>query len=332
MKAETRNQSIDLIKIMAMSMVVCLHSIYPFIGFDRYDLSFIVYRLSMAAIPLFFMVSGYLLIGRPDAGYGYSLKKIFGIVRFVFLISLSYWILHSVYSILNNEPGFDVIYLAKLLVGWFIQKSTFNVFWYFGAMCIIYLLYPLINALQNDIRKYLLLLFFLCLVQNIVFIGNITDHVEPMTIQTFRLWNWLTFFMAGGLMKAFNVNLRVLCAVTVLFAGLSLLTVIWLFPYIGIPYEYYYGCPVLIVFVACLFKLISSLRIKKNRIIAELSSTFLPVYAFHGLVINRCHKLIPVLRDFEWGGVMYWLSTLCITVLLSLAIMRIPYVKNIFKI
>jgi len=332
MTAEARNQSVDLIKIIAMSMVVCLHTIYPFIDYDGIDLSFIVYELSIAAIPLFFMVSGYLLIGRPDAGYRYSFKKIYGIVRFVFIIALAYWILRFTYSILHHRSGFDFIFFLKNFFGAFLHQGSLSFFWYLGAMCIIYLLYPIINALRNDVKKYLLLLFVLCLIQNIAFIANITDKAELAVNQTFRLWNWLTFFMIGGLMKSFDADIRVLGAMTVLFAALSSLTLIWLGPHVRMPFEHYYGCPVLIVFASCLFKFISSIKIKRNRIIAELSSTFLPVYALHIPVINLCDKLIPGFRDFEWNGTAYWLSMLCITIFLSLAIMRIPYVKNIFKI
>ena len=70
-----RNQSIDLIKIIAMIMVIGLH-----VNIGRLDnpIAFVISRTSGIAIPLFFMVSGFLLWGRKD-NVKYSLKKIFNI-------------------------------------------------------------------------------------------------------------------------------------------------------------------------------------------------------------------------------------------------------------
>ena len=56
----TRNLSIDLVKIVAMCLVVALHTTYGFIKENSFeDVSFIIYNLGVIAIPLFFMVSGY---------------------------------------------------------------------------------------------------------------------------------------------------------------------------------------------------------------------------------------------------------------------------------
>ena len=64
-----RNLSIDLIKIIAMLSVVGLHSTCDFINPEKFGMANILYRTFVVAIPLFFMVSGFLLLGRKNINY-----------------------------------------------------------------------------------------------------------------------------------------------------------------------------------------------------------------------------------------------------------------------
>ena len=88
--AQDRNLNLDLIKIIAMVFVVGLHTGTTFyignINVNRYY----ILTICGTAIPLFFTVSGYLLLGRHNVGWKYSAKKIWGIVRFVFVVCWIY--------------------------------------------------------------------------------------------------------------------------------------------------------------------------------------------------------------------------------------------------
>ena len=86
MSTQTRNLNLDLIKIMAMIFVVGLHTGTSFMVHGIDVNSYYKITICGTAIPLFFTVSGYLLLGRPNVDWHYSIKKIWGIVRFVFVI------------------------------------------------------------------------------------------------------------------------------------------------------------------------------------------------------------------------------------------------------
>ena len=138
MTDKSRNLSIDFVKVVAMMCVMILH-IPSMWGADDNLLAFTMSRSAGMAIPLFFMVSGFLLFGRkPD--FSYSAKKIWGIVRFVLIISLT-WTLGI--SILKHHINWSEILTAAY--GPFVQEGMFAVFWYLGAMCVIYAILPLIN-------------------------------------------------------------------------------------------------------------------------------------------------------------------------------------------
>lgn len=67
-----RNYSIDLIKIIAMLGVISLHTTHNYLEFFTGK---ILYETSVMSIPLFFMCSGYVLLGRQDVDYKYVVKK-----------------------------------------------------------------------------------------------------------------------------------------------------------------------------------------------------------------------------------------------------------------
>ena len=138
-----RNISIDLVKVVAMMCVMILHIPFMWRADDNL-LAFTMSRSAGMAIPLFFMVSGFLLFGRkPD--FRYSIKKIIGIIKFVVIISLT-WTIGV--CILKQQVNWHDILSA--FYGPFIQEGILGVFWYLGAMCLIYAALPIINRYINN--------------------------------------------------------------------------------------------------------------------------------------------------------------------------------------
>jgi len=82
-----RNINLDLIKVLACVGVVLLHTTMG--GFKEtgsWNLLAYLYYLGTYSIPLFFMVNGYLLLGKREITYPYILQK----VKWI-LITVSSW-------------------------------------------------------------------------------------------------------------------------------------------------------------------------------------------------------------------------------------------------
>ena len=141
-----RSQNIDLIKIIAMFCVIGLHSTYSYV--DTY-MGNILYRTSVIAIPLFFMVSGYLVLAKKDVNYNYIFRKCFGIIKYVFLITTVVWI------VFGNRTISDYL---KTTFGCYLQKGIMGIFWYFGAMLLIYFMTPILNKILYLHNRYFSLL------------------------------------------------------------------------------------------------------------------------------------------------------------------------------
>ncbi len=84
---KNRNISLDLLKVLACIGVVLLHTTMG--GFKEtgsWNLLAYLYYLGTYSIPLFFMVNGYLLLGKREITYPYILQK----VKWI-LITVSSW-------------------------------------------------------------------------------------------------------------------------------------------------------------------------------------------------------------------------------------------------
>lgn len=239
-----RNLSIDLVKMVAMCCVMCLHTQYNYSSESL--LAHILYTSAVVAIPLFFMTSGYLLFGKEQTGYQYVVRKIIGILRFVFIITVCWWLFFGI----RHDESFLVA-----TFGSFFQKGGMNVFWYFGAMIIIYALLPALNNLyKNRISLFYLLTVCLLIICSIVFTLNITHgtHIEQHTIQTFRIWDWLLYFNLGGILKRFKFHVN-FCIVLFMFVA-NYIFQTGTIPYMTTKYcEYFYPSIVVVLLSVALF-------------------------------------------------------------------------------
>ena len=290
-------------------------------------------------MPLFFMVSGYLMIGR-DVTMKYLITKTYKIVKFVFLMCLLYW----VFGWFDSDRCWKS--LVFNFVFSFIKGGQLSVFWYFGSIIICYWLLPVFNILiRNRITRELTLLSFFILL-SITWAFNLTGGFEVSICQTFRLWNWFFYFFLGGcLKKTYFQNIEaasrmgggkfkyykwlLLLLIGLVYMSLYL-RVRLIVGYSGV--EYMFGSTICVVMVILVFLCFLTTKATHNKIISELSSLFLPVYALHMQVIRE----MKVDVDFSGLGIFAplteWTAVVLITIVISWALMKIPYLNKVFKL
>ena len=130
-KPKTRDTNIDLLKIIAMLMVITIHCLgngnllgnskiptYNLVGIKILD------TLSLVAVPTFFIISGYYM-----SSYKINLKKIFLLYGRVVFYSL---LLYFIGTLIN-------IKINKFLV--FFQISS-NIYWFVNDYFILYMFSP----------------------------------------------------------------------------------------------------------------------------------------------------------------------------------------------
>lgn len=325
MEIKERNQSVDLVKIIAMMGVMALHTC---LGRTDSLPGFMLSRSFGLSIPLFFMVSGYLMQGRK-IDWRYSVRKVVGILRFTFIICISYWIVHSM------RHGVDCIGFAKLWIGSFVQRGQFGVFWYFGAMILLYLILPFYNRWEQQNPSFLPRMIICLLgVAFCFFMADYTNDFENKFIpQTFSLWYWLLFFSVGQLsrkmirggQKPFSFALIPVCYIV-------FLPFVWLSRGYQSCIAYFFGSFLMILYATSVFGSIVQTKVGKSALVQQLSNCFLPVYALHNFVIAFVLKIniTSVLGVYAvWAD---YLLVASITLTLSWLLMKIPYLDKVFKI
>lgn len=269
---KTRNLSIDLIKVVAMLGVMCLHTE---MSFYENPIAQCLYMSAVISIPLFFMVSGYLLYGKSQVGIDYSARKIWGILRFVFIVASFFWL---VSGMRHGES-----YL-RYVIGGFLQRGQFGLFWYFGAMMMLYALLPISQRIYKaHPRVFIVLTIVLGLLSNAIFVANFFDiHIENRTIQTFRMWNWLFYFNLGGIVRRYHVKSNAVVVILLFVAN-------YLFQYFLTPMmptvycEYFYCSLPVMALCIFLFAYLSNMKVSKLKLVMGGVNYSCPVMSFTSL-------------------------------------------------
>lgn len=330
---KVRNINLDLLKVLACVGVVLLHTtIGGFKDTGSWNLLTYLYYLGTYSIPLFFMVNGYLLLGKREITSHYILQK----VKWI-LITVSSW--NIIVWLFKRDFTVNPI---KKIVGSLIQKGYFFQFWFFGALILIYLCLPILSKFLNSKRRYLYILALLIVIGFIVELANIFFQrpLQTHVMQTFRLWTWFFYYILGGYIAQFNVdNLKYrfknwMKIVSMLLVLISPIILFFLAKntYHNLFAEYFYD----ILFVKFtslgIFLMVLTLSLNENgsKWIVSLSNQTMGVFVIHTYVMKIWEKLIA----FSFTGAYLWFAifTLSISFIVIGILMRIPYLNRIVKL
>lgn len=319
-----RIQSLDLVKIVAMLMVLMLH-VNVFKDWSRTGSTGAYYALAGIAIPLFFMTSGYLMANKA-ADWKYVARKIWGILRFTLIISL---VVYGLSYLIHGSARFP---FPQCLI----QRDGLAVFWYFGAMILVYASLPVLLRIINNQRYFVCALVCLVIFGQVMFTINHWGFEGRHPWQTFRLHYWYMYFLLGAYMRRNPIcisKIRLWWTVPAAF-------LYGLFYNIGIVttgIEHYFGSLPCIAYAFITFGALVRLPVRDSKLVDRLSSTFLPVYAFHWMFLQEffhhnpfftINHNLPVVP----ATALDYVITTAVMLVFGLVVMRIPFAGRIFRI
>ena len=328
-----RNINLDLLKVLACVGVVLLHTTMG--GFKEtgsWNLLTYLYYLGTYSIPLFFMVNGYLLLGKREITYSYILQK----VKWI-LITVSSW----TFIVWLFKRDFTEN-LIKKIVGSLIQKGYFFQFWFFGALMIIYICLPILKKILNSKRSYLYSISLLVVIGLIFELTNIVLQmpIQTYVVQTFRLWTWFFYYILGGFIAQFDKDIinnrfkRWMKVVTVLLLLISPLILFFLAKttYHNFFAEYFYDILFVKVVSLGIFLTIFSLALNQdiNKWIIFLSNQTMGVFIMHTYIMKVWEKLIGF--SFVGAYLLFAIFTLSVSFIIVGMLMKIPYFNRIVKL
>ena len=149
---------LEVIRILAILMVMYNHSA-AFMSFSNqsgveYAISFLFSMVCKGAVPLFFMVSGALLLGKNESGKDLFQKRILRMILVIVIFSFLYYMKlvlkgerpFAPFSFLLSLPT-DLVYLPY----WFLYS-------YLGVLTILPILRPLAQNMSKNTFWYLIIL------------------------------------------------------------------------------------------------------------------------------------------------------------------------------
>ena len=330
---KTRNINLDLIKVLACIGVVLLHT--TMIGFKEtgsWNLLAYLYYLGTYSIPLFFMVNGYLLLGKRSITYSYILHK----VKWI-LITVSSWTF--IMWLFKRDFAVNPI---KKVIGSLLQKGYFSQFWFFGALILIYLCLPILRKFLNSKRSYLYILSSLLTIGLVFELTNIVLQMplQSYLIQTFRLWTWFFYYILGGLVAQFDKNIikngfktwmKIVSILLVLISPVILFFIAKTI-YHNFFAEYFYDILFVKIVSLGFFLTVLTLSLEENKSkwIVYLSNQTMGVFIIHTYVMKIWEKLIGF--SFTGAYLLFPIFTLVVSFLIVGMLMKIPYFNRIVKL
>ncbi|HEU6120593.1 acyltransferase family protein [Streptococcus pneumoniae] len=330
---KNRNINLDLLKVLACVGVVLLHTTMG--GFKEtgsWNLLAYLYYLGTYSIPLFFMVNGYLLLGKREITYLYILQKVKWILITVSSWSFIVWLFKRDFT---TNP-------IKKIVGSLIQRGYFFQFWFFGALILIYLCLPILRQFLNSKRSYLYSLSLLMTIGLIFELSNILLQmpIQTYVIQTFRLWTWFFYYLLGGYVAQFTIeeiesrfkNWMKIVSILLLLISPIILFFIAKTIYHNLFAEYFYDTLFVKVSTLGIFLTILMLTLNENRreSIVSLSNQTMGVFIIHTYIMKVWEKVLGF--NFVGAYLLFALFTLSVSFIIVGMLMKIPYFNRIVKL
>ena len=322
---------VDLIRVIGAFLVVMAHISYqggPVLASTYY---FVISRI---AVPLFFMVSGFLLLKKEEP-YSVFFKKRAVKVAVPFLV----W---SVIYLLWKREGFDAGFSLDLVLSYMlkiIRGPRENHLWFFYALIGLYLFTPILRVFVARASR-LDLYYFCALWFLVVPIFSLMQEFLPVKIgfELYFIAGYTGYFMLGHLLGLFEYSRNQLYGLAAFFLLFSVVTAYldlqsnllkWNTQY----FVSYLGVNIVLLTVAA-FVLLREVQIgdRLYAILAPLGRASFGIYLVHVIVITELEKIPAVHGWFSAGSSIYMIPLLGLfgflaSYLIVAIIQRIPVLR-----
>lgn len=307
---QKRECFLDLLRILACFLVLVNHTAGMFF-LERspeetaWFLSVIYFFCAKPAVPIFFMISGYLLLGRQDS-WSIAWKRIFRILVVLIFSAAAYAVFHG----LTLEPRLTPEEMLHTFLRFYYIPPS-NALWYLYAYLGILIMMPFLQKMEKTMTKTDYRVLF-CL--SAVFTGTIPMlyhfHNSILITGEFALplmSNTIAMLFAGRYFSRFGVKktwLGFLIAAAVLIASVLLSTALTYreyYIYLGIEYLYFDNREFLPNMLATLslFYLATFVTLpeKLEKAVTYVGSCTFGIYLLGDMVLDSSMPFYALLQD-----------------------------------
>jgi surface polysaccharide O-acyltransferase-like enzyme len=296
-----RNTAIDIVRITATIMIVLAHVVAPvyerpdFVGGTAWFISLVTITISRLGVPLFLLISGYLLVMKKRSirdNLIHTWRRI--------LFPCFFWTILTYIGLYISQGQFPVINRDVFLT------SAGTAYYFLIGLAIIYLLNPIIQILTRSIsRQHLQLLLGVLVVSTLG--QTITGYIyqSPFT-NIFNYWFLgLFYFIYGQYYRLYENQLQKwkLAIPLVVFLAVQVINMEIIYPIRAIGFtgnlliESYFG-PTVLFSSLLLFHILMKIqgqKIRENsrRLLFGFADACFGVFLIHGIVLDLIlHKTL----------------------------------------
>lgn len=328
MSTMVRNHRLDLLRVIALMMIILMHSPMPDCA-PRYVLSTISY-FTASGIGLFFMLSGALLLENSLTTQEF-LKKRFSKILFPTLV----WTLFYLFIRYQGEGiSINSVLISVLSIPF--SSQGHGVLWFMYTLAGLYLLAPVLSlwlrqASKREIEFYLLLWAITLLYP---YLSKFLIVNESNTGVLYYFTGYLGYFLLGYYLKnhyrytikhvLLAIAVAIIVPVTLYCSAIEVdfYTMLW---YLSLPVA---------LMAFCWFVVINKCPNKKIAIINEVSKLSFGIYLIHIFIMRnvlwRASLIIELPGVIQIPVVM--ISTLVLSFLVVKLISRLPFSKYIIGV
>lgn len=288
-----REYSFDILRVIAMIMVIVIHvsNVYTrsfnFIDSTSYLIALIFNTISRVSVPIFFMISGALLLDRK-----FEFKKYKKRVLKILLLIVVWDILYLIWEYLFLGTKYDN------LLHLFIEPYRAHL-WFLYTLIIIYLLQPLFKLILDKLNNTLKIVLFILW----LFLSTLSMYNSTVS-NIFTIFSSIGFFILGKYLydyvKKDNKESKKYVVIMILLMILAYAESIYLNYTASNKFDMFYNLffayrtPFIIIATFIIFKLayLYGHDREHNKLIILGSNLSLGVYLIHGMFLDVTTKYI----------------------------------------
>lgn len=333
-----KNQQIELMRAISCIFVIIIHVAgnIPYSLDPDWYLSVVMNSISRIAVPVFIIISAYLMARKYKSYMEFVKKRIVKILPPI--IAWSYF-----YGYLNNKDIFSISFALDIISG----PTMFHL-WYLYAIIGIYLLIPLISSFNECYGKEgMLILFFIWLVfgSTLPWLSAILGFSIPITTSynISQIVGIAGYAIVGvGLRHIDSIKIKTY-QYSIIFILSTVATTLFTISnskLSGFTYQEFYSytsplfaASAISFFCVILMRYKTKVKSNTSQLIGLISTVSLGIYCIHMFIYSRLSLIYTTYIHKEGDGYVWYLIlipplTLIISFCICAALKKIPLLKN----
>lgn len=332
---------IDYLRFIAIVCVVLCHVVETTfsLSMDGYfeissnhNIPLILFALGRIGVPIFLLISGYLLLDRSysrDKRVDFWKDKVVHLLVIIEIWLVIYFIWNKLYE---NMPITGENFIRELF---FVRSCEMSHMWYMPMILGIYLFIPFVAIVLQQVElKHICIIWSICVIYafgiptlNIILNMSQSENAYNILSLEFGGGGYGCYLLAGylikkGLLKKVkNIFLIIISCMS--FIAVCLLEILAYHKSFG--YNAWYDCIFLLILGICLFELFSRIEFRTNRLIQLGAKYSFGVYLTHNIVRSFIMKNI-ILDNMNKVLVIdiYLVMVVVISYIITIVISKIP--------